>query len=82
MALIKRFHDGADHLVGLQAQGWHRQTPVLSVQKIRAEKLQTSDGPVKKRPYDRLGGLVAGQGVQVELNCGSGVFFGHGEHTR
>ena len=61
--------------------------PILSicltdaVQEVRAQELQTADRPVEQRPHNRLGGLVPGQGVQVELDRGGGMFCTHNLHS-
>jgi hypothetical protein len=77
--LEQAFHHGVEHFVRLQVQRRQRQSPVLAIQEVRAQHLQTADRPVEQRSHDRFGGLVPGQGVQVALDRGGGGFFGHDE---
>ena len=44
-----------------------------------AQPLESVGGPLQQLPDDRLGGRIAGQGVQVALHDGGGGFFTHDE---
>jgi hypothetical protein len=50
------------------------------MEEISAKDLQAAHRPIEKCTDDRLGGLIACQGVQVILDRGSRLFFRHGEH--
>ena len=71
--------EGAEHFIGLEIQGWASQARITAVEQRCTVEVQPVDSPLQQGPDDRFGWRVAGQFVQIALNDGRGLFFGHGQ---